>query len=207
MLDFLKAPGRIKEVDRATERGFARIRQDTAVLSQWVRHLYEENQKLKRTLDHQALELNDLHVTLQHMPKSAAEIKRVVDTYFDMDPLFRRLKHIEDKLEMLELRKPETRVVEKQVPVQQVQPQRSATALKDKLMRRLVRNSKEYIKNMIKGIVHKYGRISALQLREMIVEEQGLCSKSSFYRILDEMEQENSLEEISEGKNKVFVPV
>lgn len=72
-------------------------------------------------------------------------------------------------------------------------------------MRKLARNSKDYIKNLVLGLVHKYGKMGALQLREMVVDEQGLCSKSSFYRILEEMEKEHSLQIISDGKHTVYV--
>jgi predicted ATPase with chaperone activity len=81
----------------------------------------------------------------------------------------------------------------------------SSTALKEKLMRKLARNSKDYIKNLVLGLVHKYGKMGALQLREIVVEEQGLCSKSSFYRVLEEMEKESSLQVISDGKHTVYV--
>lgn len=72
-------------------------------------------------------------------------------------------------------------------------------------MRKLARNSKDYIKNLVLGLVHKYGKMGALQLREIVVEEQGLCSKSSFYRVLEEMEKESSLQIISDGKHTVYV--
>ena len=80
-----------------------------------------------------------------------------------------------------------------------------STALKERLMRKLARNSKDYIKNLVLGLVHKYDKMGALQLREMVVEEQGLCSKSSFYRILEEMEKEQSLQVVSDGKHTVYV--
>ena len=39
----------------------------------------------------------------------------------------------------------------------------------------------------------------------MIVEEQGLCSKSSFYRLLEEIEQEPDIGVIKEGKEKHYI--
>ena len=72
-------------------------------------------------------------------------------------------------------------------------------------MRKLARNSKEYIKNMIVGLVHKYGKMAALQIREIVVEEQGLCSKSSFYRIMSEMEKEESLQLVNDGRRQVYM--
>lgn len=95
--------------------------------------------------------------------------------------------------------------------VQQVQPAmpsvpRQNSALKEKLMRSLTRNSKEYIKNTIMGLIKKYQKITGLQLREIVVEEQGLVSRSSFYRLLNELEHEQSgLSVIQHGKEKIYV--
>ena len=52
-----------------------------------------------------------------------------------------------------------------------------------------------------------YGTIlcSPDQLKEMVVEEQGLCSKSSFYRVLDEIELEKGITSSREGKHKIYV--
>ncbi|MBW3018770.1 hypothetical protein KY329_01120 [Candidatus Woesearchaeota archaeon] len=211
MFDFF---GNKKEV----QKSFEKVRQDTDALSQWVKFLYEENQKLdqrvavqQKLIDAQQLALREMKVTLQHMPKTGHEVKQLVDSYYDFKPLLARIKHIENKLEVLELKqkdvKPQVIVHREPEPriVHHIEPPRTSSAMKEKLVKRLVRNSKDYIKNLVRGLVHKYGRISALQLREIVVDEQGLCSKSSFYRILDEMESDNSIAEVSDGKTKVFV--
>ncbi len=76
---------------------------------------------------------------------------------------------------------------------------------KEKIMKKITRHSKEYIRNMILSLIKKYERVSALNLREIIVEEQALCSKSSFYRFLEELEKSDEIESFSEGKEKFFV--
>ena len=77
-------------------------------------------------------------------------------------------------------------------------------ALKERLLRKISKNSKEYIKSVILGTIKKYGRISGPQLKEIVVEEQGICSKSSFYRLLTEIEQEHELASFTEGKEKTY---
>ena len=72
-------------------------------------------------------------------------------------------------------------------------------------MKRLTRNSKEYVKSVIISYIRKYERISALQLKDIIVEEQNLCSKSSFYRLLEEVEGIDELGVIKQGKEKHYV--
>ncbi len=76
---------------------------------------------------------------------------------------------------------------------------------KDKLIQKVTKNSHDYLKAMVLSYIKKYEKISALQLREMVVEEQNLTSKSTFYRIIEEIE---SLEEVSiirQGKEKIYL--
>ena len=72
-------------------------------------------------------------------------------------------------------------------------------------MKKLTRNSKRYVKNIVLSYIQKYEQIPALQLREIVVDEQGLCSKSSFYRLLGELEQEEVVDVVQEGKEKTYV--
>ena len=76
---------------------------------------------------------------------------------------------------------------------------------KEKVLKKLTKNSKEYIKGLILSMIHKYSKISGQQLREIIVDEQGLCSKSSFYRLLEELEQEENLNVLVDGKSKIYL--
>ncbi len=76
---------------------------------------------------------------------------------------------------------------------------------KEKVLKKLTQNSKEYVKGLLLSLIQKYGKISGQQLRETIVDEQGLCSKSSFYRLLEELEHDESLTVLAEGKNKVYL--
>lgn len=77
--------------------------------------------------------------------------------------------------------------------------------LREKLLKKITKNSKDYLKNMLVSMIHKYEKISAHQLREMVVEEQGLCSKSSFYRILEELEELSDISTVWQGKEKTYL--
>lgn len=76
--------------------------------------------------------------------------------------------------------------------------------LKEKIFKNVTRHSKDYIKSMLLSYIKKYGKISGLQLREIVVEEQGLASKSSFYRLLIELEEDDSVSVVHEGKEKHY---
>ncbi|MBS3148975.1 hypothetical protein J4219_08940 [Candidatus Woesearchaeota archaeon] len=227
VLDFLSG-GKIQEIEQNVSSSFTKVKQDTDALYQWVSFLYQQNKQLsdenaalRRLTEEQKLAVNELKVIVTHVPKSAAEIKQIVDAHYSFEPVISRIRHIEQKLELLEMRQKPSPLVEHHASVQTVQqasshpapiqhapvhiPVEKGSSLREKLMRKIARNSKEYVKNLVMGLVHKYSRIGALQLREMIVEEQGLCSKSSFYRILEEMEDENKLNVVSDGKHTIYV--
>ena len=84
-------------------------------------------------------------------------------------------------------------------------PADQKTAIKEKIIKKITKNSKNYIKSVIYSLIKKYGRISAPQLKEIVVEEQGLCSKSSFYRLLSELESDNEVGIIRQGKEKLYL--
>jgi hypothetical protein len=216
MFDLFGTTKKLAEMDKTVSQSFTKVKQDTDTLYQWVTYLNAQNQQLveqnsafRRLAEEQKLALNELKVTVQHLPKTPHEIKQIVEQYYSFDPILQRIKHIEQKIELLEMRRERSsfRPLDHSTPsVSAPQARETAsTNLKDKLMRKLARNSKDYIKNLVLGLVHKYGKMGALHLREMVVDEQGLCSKSSFYRILEEMEREHSLQVISDGKHTVYI--
>ncbi|MEK6869571.1 MAG: hypothetical protein AABX74_05035, partial [Nanoarchaeota archaeon] len=67
------------------------------------------------------------------------------------------------------------------------------------------RNSKEYVKQLVLSYIRKYTQIGALQLKDMIVYDQGLCSKSSFYRLLDEIEAMDGIGVAKKGNQKYYL--
>lgn len=216
MFDLFGTSKKLAEMDSSVSQSFAKVKQDTDALYQWISYLYQQNQQLvehnaalKRLAEEQKLALNELKVTVQHLPKTPHEIKQIVEQYYNFEPILQRIKHIEQKVELLEMRRTirplEHSTPSVSAPVHVQEERQSSTALKEKLMRKLARNSKDYIKNLVLGLVHKYSKMGALQLREIVVEEQGLCSKSSFYRILEEMEKEQNLQIVSDGKHTVYV--
>jgi hypothetical protein len=76
---------------------------------------------------------------------------------------------------------------------------------KQKLVEKVSKNSHDYIKAVVLSYIKKYQKISAFQLREMVVEEQNLTSKSTFYRILEEIEKSEELSIVWQGKEKLYI--
>ena len=117
------------------------------------------------------------------------------------EPIYLRVKQLQNKLETLENR-----------PVHTLSPihtthvsQPRVNQLREKIIEKVTRNSKQYVKNVILSLIQKYGNISGLNLKEMVVDEQGLCSKSSFYRLLTELEKEHPMSISWKGKEKHYI--
>ena len=79
-------------------------------------------------------------------------------------------------------------------------------SFKEKLIRKITKNSKNYVKTIILNLISKYGGLPSIKLREIVVEEQGLCSKSSFYRTLTELENSEEVEIHHNGPERIYFP-
>lgn len=174
--------------------------------------------------------LADLHSKV-NLPKIATgEIKAVIDEHYKLDEVHTRLRSVEETLANLHswhsaksqeapaLTSSPTPLPLTPHPSINPHPQpltpnptpnpftlsQKSTPLKERILRRISRNSKDYIKGVLRSMIFKYGRISAIQLRDIVVEEQVLCSRSSFYRILDEVETEEGIVCQQDGKEKEY---
>ena len=96
------------------------------------------------------------------------------------------------------------RIVKEALEMHRIQPVERKTISK-KIIKTIKRQSKDYVKHSILSLIQKYGKISALQLRDMVVDEQGLCSKSTFYRILEEIENSDEISVIKNRKEKKYL--
>ncbi|MEM4240159.1 MAG: hypothetical protein QXM31_02545 [Candidatus Woesearchaeota archaeon] len=215
--------GKVEKLDRALKESFAHVKQDTAALYQWVAYFQQQFARQNQLIEEQQHDLDDyeeeilrnrqlierLQAELRSVPKDSATIKRIIDAYYDFDAILERVRQIEDKLSRLEHQKAFPAVQQLRREVAELphvaQPQSRTQALRDKIVQRITRNSKEYLKGLLMSMITKYGKISALQLREMLVEEQGLASKSSFYRLIEELEDEAAISVIHEGKEKLLM--
>jgi hypothetical protein len=217
-----EADDKVAQLDKALKDSFANVKKDTNALYQWVAYFQQQVVRQNQLVEEQQHDLDDyeqeilrqrqiierMQAELRAVPKDSETIKRIIDAYYDFDEILDRVRQIEDKLSHLEHQKaaPAVQQIRHEVAaLPHVAPPSRTQALRDKIVQRITRNSKEYLKGLIMSMITKYGKISALQLREMLVEEQGLASKSSFYRLLEELEAENAIGVIHEGKEKLLM--
>jgi chromosome segregation ATPase len=207
MVFFLKkVHNRIDELDQNLRDSFERVRKENENLYAWVRYLNEQSESQQSEMIKKSEEITsnqrrirELNQELRQVPKSRSDIKKMVDEVCSLEPVLDRIRRVEQRIDHLEIKRSST--LRPSIPSQP----RQISALKERVLKKIARNSKDYIKSVITGIIRKYGKISAMQLREMIVDEQGLCSKSSFYRILEELEAERVMNLVSRGKEKLYI--
>jgi hypothetical protein len=219
-------------LDITLRESFSNVKRDTALLFQWIQYLNKKqinaefqlrkaigylptreeirnlidsyyegvNRSQKAQQDILRSDMEILKAEILILKKQMSENRSSDSIKYEVD---QKLKEFEGRIEALrtisEL-KPQSPVSEAKMPSDR------HFALKDKIIRSITRNSKDYVKSLALNMIRKYQKITGLQLRIMIVEEQGLASKSSFYRILEEIEKES--EDISvfwDGKEKVYI--
>lgn len=164
------------------------------------------------------------HAVEQHMP-SKQEVVSWVENSTSVSHLSTRLLAAEARLERL--RESEVSVENlREVPAQlerlreQVQSllverpsvigpavvrSESRSRLQERVLRRVSTDGKDYMKDMILTQLRKTPNLRGQRLRERIVDEERLCSRSSFYRLLEELEAEGHVSFVVEGKHKVYV--
>ena len=192
------------------KRSFVNVKRDTSNIFKWLQYLYGKNLEQEQMI-------KSMQAELSYIPKTREEIRKIVDDYYSFDGLMSKLRQLDAKVE--ELGKAGQRpnvIVQKEAP-QELDNEISViekrlerleqkkASIKERIVKRIARNSKEYVKSVILSYVRKYEKISALQLKEIVVDEQNFCSKSSFYRLLEEIEQLDDIGVIKRGKEKHYI--
>ena len=184
-------------------RSFANVKNDTQKLFQWANYLHQKNLE-------QGHEIKQLKLELSYIPKRPEDIRKIVDSYYSFDNIMERIKILNEKIDNIPRgrsghipqARPEIGEIEQRL--EQLEEAKKAT-IREKVVKRVTRNSKEYVKQLILSYIRKYTQIGALQLKDMIVYDQGLCSKSSFYRLLDEIETMEAIGVVKKGNQKYYL--
>ena len=205
------------QMSHMVARSFSHVREDTNRIFQWLNYFYQRNK-------HQEQLITQLRTELAAMPRRPEDLKRIIEQHYSFDHILERIKILNEKVDAVasrqiqipkphSLHEPLTRAqpdkeqgqtlsgIQKRLT--DLEEQRKAT-IREKVVQRVAKNSKDYVKSLVLSYIRKHGQISALQLKEMVVEDQGLCSKSSFYRLLEELEEHEAVGTLKEGKQKYY---
>ena len=190
-----KGINKIDNLKKNVSNAFSKVKEDTTILYQWIEHLSSQNQQFQATIE-------ELRREVRLLPKTDQEIRNIVDKHYSFDNLFLRLDELENRVVSVERGHSVRLPIERTNTPQKIKENRQN--LQETIVKRISKNSKDYIKNILLSLVNKYQNIPGSQLKEMVVEEQKLCSKSSFYRLLEELEKDEKIGVISSGKSKFF---
>lgn len=208
---------KLNQMNELLKKSFANVKRDTTNIFQWLNYFYRKNMEQEQVIKRLQLEIS-------YMPKTREEIRSIIDDYYSFEGIMAKIRELGNKVDELARNQMQ---VEKyaQPPIQPMQREISnelqigllsiekrlerleqkKISIKERIMKRLTRNSKEYIKSVMLSYIKKYEKISALQLKEIVVDEQKFCSKSSFYRLLGEIEQSDDIGVIKQGKEKHYI--
>ena len=209
------ADKKLSLMNELLKKSFANVKRDTTNIFQWLNYFYKKNMEQEQTI-------KKLQLELSYMPKTREDIRHIIDDYYSFEGIMAKIRELNSKIEELARKQPMQVERYSQQPIQPLQKEISQelqvglsiigkrlerleqkkASIKEKIMKRLTRNSKDYVKGIIISYIKKYEKISALQLKEIVVDEQNFCSKSSFYRILEEIEQLDEIGVIKHGKEK-----
>lgn len=206
----------IKQINEIIKKSFANVKKDTTNIFQWLNYFHKKNIEQEEMIKRLQLELS-------YMPKTREDIRRIIDDYYSFETLMAKIRDLNSRID--ELASEQLKITHEisLAPQQHVKEgpagiktdlssiekrleklELRKSSIKEKIIKKLTRNSKEYVKSLILSYIKKYEKISAFQLKEIVVDEQSFCSKSSFYRLLEEVEQSDDIGVIKQGKEKVY---
>lgn len=205
----------LRVINELLKRSFSNVKRDTANIFQWLQYLYRKNIEQEQLI-------KGMQVELSYMPKTREEIRKIVDDYYSFEGMMSKLRQLDARVEELAktgnqqhqqpqqvvIHKDSTQRTDNEIDIIEKRLERleqKKASIKERMVKRIARNSKEYVKSVILSYIRKYEKISALHLKEMVVDEQNFCSKSSFYRLLDEIEQLDDIGVIKHGKEKHYL--
>lgn len=187
------------------KKSFENVKKDTSSLFGWVNYLHQKIEEQEDLIRQQQKYLRALHKYLSENAITATDVRKLMSQpQKNVDVLHHQIRIIHKKLDVMASLHDRHHVRINELHARLSVPEKKS-ALKEKLMKTLTRNSKAYVKNAIVNYIEKYREISALQLKELVVDEQHLCSKSSFYRLLQELETKQKVMVVKKGKHKNFL--
>ena len=188
------------------KKSFDNVKKDTSALFDWVNFLHQKIQEQEDLIKQQQKYLRSLHQYLNTNMITETHVKKLIDQpQKNVNLLHHQIRIIHKKLDVMASLHDHHHTKINELHARISSPEKKSSALKEKLIKNIARNSKTYVKNAIISYIEKYPEISALQLKELVVDEQHLCSKSSFYRLLQELENKQKVMVVKKGKHKNFL--
>jgi len=217
----------IKKLNETLTNSFNNVRTDIqtmqqslTVVHQDIQNIYQWIEYLSRHSQSVVSDMSDMKKTLAVTPTTKEEIKRIVDYYYSFEDIIKKVRDLDDTLTSLTNKFTRissikefdiasqlqyvSEIKELKERLNRIEEQSSKKYTREKLIKKITQKSRDFVRNLILSYIQKYEKISAVKLREMIVDEQGLASKSAFYRLLEEIEQYEDIEVVRDRKEKYY---
>ena len=193
-------------IHSSLSNSFNNVKNHTSNIFEWLNYFFHKSQEQENLIINQNIILEEINQKLSNPILSKQEIRNLVDEHYIIQDLINRIKNFDNQIEnVMNSHQPmHDKISQLHSRVDKIESPQSPT-FKEKLIKKITRNSKSYVKNLIFSTIQKYESISSLKLREIIVEEQGLCSKSSFYRMLTELEDSEDIDMARQGTEKIYI--
>src|SRR3989338_8088962 len=122
---------------------FANVKRDTIKLFQWTNFLYQKSLEQERLV-------RQLQLELSCTPKNPEDIRRVVDSYYSYENLTEKIRMLNEKIDILKEQKAPAKPVVYDVEqrLERLEQHKKAS-MREKIVKRLTRNSREYIKSLV----------------------------------------------------------
>ncbi len=210
---------------------FNHVKNDIQTVVEWLKYFNQKHDEHDQKIQETELKLRQMEQNLAYLPYIHAQLQQLQNQPNNHNILLQKVRNLHNKVSMMDhdhapiLRRLEEieqallnkkshskpifnklQEVASRLEILENQPiSAPKKTIKDKLYTNITRNSKEYVKKLILSLITKYESISATQLKQIVVDEQGLCSKSTFYRILREAEAQDFIDVVTHGKEKRYI--
>ena len=193
------------------KNSFTKIKTEVDDVYNWLNHLNHENHNLKIQLNHlnslsqhQKNSIIDLHNQLSNLPKTREDIKKIIDSYYSFEEIINRINSLSHRIDILSNHPTHAKTQHLQELKEKVDTIKPKATVREKIIKRLTKNSREYVTRTIINYIKQYNSIPCSKLKEIIVEDQGLASKSSFYRMMENIEAYEDVGVMKKGKERHY---
>jgi hypothetical protein len=120
-----------------------------------------------------------------------------------------KIEHKKILEENLDLKKKNTGKLDRETISQIVKEtmdklQKRKTGMSDNLVKKINKNRKSLLKNRIQMLAEQK-KLSVSEIKDILVDHEGLCSKATFYRYIEKMKEKGLIDLITINDSEVVV--
>ena len=143
---------KLSQMHHLLAKSFSNVKNDTQKLFQWLNYLHQKDQD-------QEAQIKQLRLELSYIPKRPEDIRKIIDSYYSFDNMMERIKMLNERIDSLpksevpQNHHPEMHEIEQRLS--DLEQQKQAT-IREKVVKRVTRNSKEYVRQLMLSYIRKY---------------------------------------------------